>query len=144
MIGRSEILQMIPHAGAMCLLDEVRDWDENFLSAVSRRYSAPDNPLRRADGTLGMASGIEIAAQAMAVHGRLTAGETGTTRRGFLVGLRDVRFGTPLLDAAGSKMLVEVERLMGDARGASYQFTLSVAGSKILFGRATVLFEVAP
>jgi predicted hotdog family 3-hydroxylacyl-ACP dehydratase len=141
MIGRAKILQMIPHAGAMCLLDEVRDWDGNFLSAVSRRYSAPDNPLRRADGILGMASGIEIAAQAMAVHGRLISVPDGKPRRGFLVGLRDVRFGAPLLEAAGSKMLVEVERLMGDAQGASYRFALVVADTELLSGRATVLFE---
>jgi predicted hotdog family 3-hydroxylacyl-ACP dehydratase len=143
MIGRRQILGMIPHAGAMCLLDAVLDWDADSIRCVSQRFSAPDNPLRRADGGLGTAAGIELAAQAMAVHGRLIAGDEGPPQRGFLVGLRDVRFLAPLLDAAWGEMVVEVQRLMGDATGASYQFALSVEGAKILSGRATVLFEGA-
>jgi predicted hotdog family 3-hydroxylacyl-ACP dehydratase len=141
MIGRRQILGMIPHAGAMCLLDAVLDWDADSIRCVSQRFFALDNPLRRADGSLGTATGIELAAQAMAVHGRLIANVDGPPQRGFLVGLRDVRFLTPLLDAAGDEMEVEVQRLMGDATGASYQFALSVRGAECLSGRATVLFE---
>ncbi len=139
-IGHEQIQGMIPHSGAMCLLDEVLDWDAAAVRCVSRRYRLPGNPLRRADGTLGTACGVEIAAQAMAVHGRLTAPEGGEPVPGYLVALRDVRLAAPLLDEAGEELLVEVRLLMGDGKGATYEFALSAEGAPWLAGRATVLF----
>ena len=49
------------------------DWNAERISCVSRSHRAADNPLR-AGGRLGIACGIEYAAQAMAVHGALIAG----------------------------------------------------------------------
>jgi predicted hotdog family 3-hydroxylacyl-ACP dehydratase len=141
MIGREEILNMIPHAGAMCLLDEVLNWDAVSVRCLSRRYRNQDNPMRRANGILGAACGIEIAAQTMAVHGRLTAGQSGTPVRGYLVSLRDVKLRTARLDAAEGDLLADAERLMGDANGATYNFRLTAQGVEFLSGRATVLFE---
>ncbi len=140
-ITRERILQMIPHAGSMCLLDSVLDWNEKTLRCLSRRYRSQDNPMRRADGTLGTACGIEIAAQAMAVHGRLIAGDEAPPSAGYLVGLRGVVLNTPRLDGSEDDMLVQAERLMGDAQGASYRFTLSIKGFELLSGRATVLLD---
>lgn len=139
-ILREQILGMIPHAGAMCLLDEVLDWDAASVRCLSRCYCAADNPLRRADGTLGTACGIEIAAQAMAVHGRLTAPEGGAPVPGYLVSLRDVRLAAPLLDDAAGPLLIEARLLMGDGAGASYEFAVTCQGAPWLSGRATVLF----
>ena len=60
----------IPHQGRMCLLDEVRAWDQAGVECASRTHRAPDHPLR-AHGRLGSACLLEYAAQAMAVHGAL-------------------------------------------------------------------------
>lgn len=132
---------MIPHGNSICLLDEVQDWDAARICCISHRFSAPDNPLRRADGTLGTACGIEIASQAMAVHGRLTAPLQGAPAPGFLVSLRDVRLASPRLEAG--PLLIEAMRLMGDASGASYGFTIMAEGAELLSGRATVMFGAA-
>src|SRR5271165_7502246 len=123
-ISRERILALIPHGGAMCLLDEVLDWDADSVRCLSRCYRNQDNPMRRADGTLGAACGIEIAAQAMAVHGRLTADEAGPPVPGYLVSLRDVRLARAQLDAAGP-LIISATRLIGDSRGASYRFTVT-------------------
>jgi predicted hotdog family 3-hydroxylacyl-ACP dehydratase len=139
-IGPEMIEAMIPHAGAMCLLDEVRRWDADFIVCVSRRFGGGGNPMRRADRTLGAACLIEIAAQVMAVHGRLTAGADGAPVRGYLASLRDVRLAA--LVGAG-ELVIEVELLMGDVGGASYRFAVSGAGVELASGRATVLFEGA-
>jgi predicted hotdog family 3-hydroxylacyl-ACP dehydratase len=140
-IERDEILTMIPHAGAMCLLDAVLDWNEHSVRCLSRRYRQQDNPLRRADGVLGAACGIEIAAQAMAVQGRLASGADGRpSGGGYLASLRDVRLHVSRLEAVDGDLIIEAERLMGDARGASYRFTLTAKGIELLSGRATVLF----
>jgi predicted hotdog family 3-hydroxylacyl-ACP dehydratase len=137
-ISRTEILAMIPHGESICLLDEVQDWDADWLRCRSQRFLAADNPLRRADGSLGAACGIEIAAQAMAVHGRLTAPQQSAPVPGFLVSVRDVHLAHPWL--ATGPLLIEARRLMGDGRGASYSFTLTAMGTDLLRGRATVMF----
>ena len=143
LIEREEILTMIPHAGSMCLLDAVLAWDEVAVRCLSRRYRDRDNPLRRADGVLGAACGIELAAQAMAVHGRLIAAETGPPPRGYLASLRDVKLRTGRLDPVEGDLTVDATRLMGDAQGAAYRFVLTVRGTELLSGQATVLFAGA-
>jgi predicted hotdog family 3-hydroxylacyl-ACP dehydratase len=139
LIERDQILTMIPHAGAMCLLDAVLAWDDVSVRCLSHRYRDGDNPLRRANGVLGAACGIEIAAQAMAVHGRLISGETGQASRGYLASLRDVKLRTLRLDAVDADLAVDATRLMGDGQGATYRFVLTVQGTELLSGRATVL-----
>ena len=37
-LTRAKIAGLIPHAGAMCLLDGVVQWDANRISCVSRSY----------------------------------------------------------------------------------------------------------
>ena len=140
-IGREIILGLIPHAGAMCLLDAVEHWDEAGIICRSARYAAADNPMRRADGSLGSACGIEIASQAMAVHGRLCAAAEGAPRPGFLVSLRDVRLRAPSFPTNAGPLSVSAQRLLGDERGASYAFTVMAGEDEWLSGRATVLFE---
>ena len=144
-ICREQILTLIPHGGTMCLLDEVLAWDEASVRCLSHRFRDQKNPMRRADGKLGTACGIEIAAQAMAVHGRLTAQgmqEADTPVSGYLVSLRDVRLATICLDTATGPIIVDATRLAGDAHGASYSFTVTDQQTVLLSGRATVLLRV--
>lgn len=146
LIDRASIAAMIPHAGAMCLLDGVLAWDETSIRCISHRAAASDNPLRRPDGTLGAACGIEIAAQAMAVHGRLLAApakDAHPPARGYLASLRDIRLAAATLDGAPGPLIVEATRLMGDGAGATYRFAVSREDVLLLEGRATVLFEAA-
>lgn len=138
-MDRKKLSAMIPHAGAMCLLDGVLSWDAGSIHCVSRRFRDRDNPLRRRDGSLGAVCGIEIAAQAMALHGGLIAGAGGKAAQGYLASLRDVRLGSGTLDAGVGDLMIMAVRLMGDERGASYGFSLSCGGVERLNGRATVL-----
>ena len=142
-IDRARIATIIPHAGTMCLLDGVLRWDEVSLRCVSRRFRDPDNPLRRADGTLGSASGIEIAAQAMAVHGSLVAGKDGRPARAYLASLRDVWLRTQALDVVSGELIVDAERLAENADGANYRFAVAGGGVELIRGRATVRFAAA-
>ena len=141
MLERDRILGLIPHAGAMCLLDGVESWDEAGIICTSARYAAADNPMRRADGSLGAACGIEIASQAMALHGRLTAAGEGPPRPGFLVSLRDARLRAGMMQPDAGPLTITARQILGDARGASYAFAISAGGEEWVSGRATVLFE---
>lgn len=142
LMDRRQIATMIPHAGTMCLLDAVLSWNAVSVRCLSRRCGNADNPLRRADGGLGAVCGIEIAAQAMAVHGRLVAGGSNPPAHGYLASVRDVRLRVSRLDDIAGDIIIDAEHLMGDAQSAAYQFTLSSDSIELVSGRATVLFGV--
>ncbi len=141
LLDRAAILRLIPHAGAMCLLDSAQGWDDAEITCLSTRYAQPDNPLRRADGTLGASCLIEIASQAMALHGRLRGADNAPPRPGFLISLRDVTLHAATLDATLGALTITARQLLGDARGASYEFNISARGKALAEGRAMVLFE---
>jgi len=143
MIGRDEIATLIPHAGTMCLLDEILRWDETSIRCRSARHRALDNPMRHA-GRLGVLCGIEFAAQAMAAHGRLAGGVGRRPQAGYLASLRDVKCRADRLDMLAGDLLIDAERLMGDAQQVIYQFSLSADGAELLSGRAAVVLDVLP
>ena len=144
-IGKERIAELIPHAGAMCLLDEVSSWDATHVSASSRRHRDPKNPLRTAGG-LATLSAIEYAAQAMAVHGALAGAVTGSiTRRpraGYLVSLRKVVCAAPRLDDFEGDLFVEAEQMMADGASVMYAFSLRIGETEVLSGNATVMLDI--
>ena len=131
---------MIPHAGAMCLLDGVIRWDSANIRCVSRTHADAGNPMR-ADGKLAAVCGIEYAAQAMAIHGGLAGGVKARPKAGFLVSLRDVSCLVPRLDDLPGELVVDAEKLMGDDGRVTYQFRLWVGEIEVLSGRATVVLD---
>ena len=140
MLDHAWIAAHIPHQGSMCLLDAVLDWSENAISCRAISHRDPANPLR-ADGRLGAANGIEYAAQAMAIHGALLAGEDGPPRQGYLTSVRGVTLHVTRLDDLPEALTVQAERLSGDAQNILYQFSLSHAGRCLLEGRAAVVLD---
>jgi len=140
-LNRGWIESHIPHRGRMCLLDEVLDWETDRIRCASRGHDTPDHPLR-AHGRLGIACGIEIAAQTMAVHGALSGGGTGhQPRMGLLAGVRSVHMYAARLDDVRADLICEATRVAGDAGTALYEFELSSAGSILIRGRATVVLD---
>lgn len=139
-LTHAEIATLIPHAGAMCLLDSVESFDATTITCLSNRYSTPENPLRRPDGRLGALTGIELAGQAAALHGALTAPAAAKPRSGYLASLRDIHLSSAFLEANQSPLTITADLLMGDPSGATYNFSLSTSAAKILTGRFTILF----
>lgn len=124
----------------MCLLDRVVTWNESSIQCTASSHRRSDNPLREG-GRLGVAAGIEYAAQAMAVHGGLLTGQGQPPRQGYLASVRGVRFHTLRLDNQGADLQIEAERVSGDARQVLYRFTVSAAGQALLDGRAAVILD---
>jgi predicted hotdog family 3-hydroxylacyl-ACP dehydratase len=168
-LNRAWIESRIPHRGRMCLLDEVIAWSDARVSCRSSTHREADNPLR-AYGRLGVACGIEYAAQAMAVHGALVAASSaadrgapltgtpaaawaapgspaaawaapGTPAAGFLAAVRDVRFHSLRLDDVPGDLICDAARMAGDATTALYEFELRSEAALLLRGRATVVFD---
>ncbi|MDP9012936.1 MAG: hydroxymyristoyl-ACP dehydratase [Pseudomonadota bacterium] len=150
-LDRPWIESCIPHHGSMCLLDEVVGWDAERITCSSSSHRSADNPLR-ARGRLGIACGIEYAAQAMAVHGALLAGvleasrntappALGSPAAGFLAGVRDVRFHVSRLDDVQGVLICDAVRIAGDRATALYEFELRCAAMRLLRGRAAVVLD---
>ncbi len=139
-LDKSEIAALIPHAGAMVLLDEVRYFDETTIVCAASSHRDPSNPLA-ADGRLDTVRGVEYAAQAMAIHGGLTAIEGKRPEAGYLASLRDVVCHTARLDPIAGDLEITATKLGGDPAGALYAFTLCAGQEIVLEGRAAVVLE---
>ena len=137
LIGKAEIAALIPHAGAMCLVDEVLDWNAGRIRCLARSHRDPANPMR-AGGELPALCGIEYAAQAMALHGRLTV-QSATAKAGYLASVRDLDCRVGRLDDLQHDLVIDAERLMGDDERVVYSFSLSADGALLLEGRAAVI-----
>ena len=124
----------------MCLLNAVVDWSETAISCSAISHLDPANPLRAAD-RLGTATGVEYAAQAMAVHGSLLAQAGDQPRQGYLTSVRSVQLHVARLDDLPGELSVQAERLSGDDNHILYQFSLSHAGRCLLEGRAAVVLD---
>jgi len=141
-LDRRWIAAHIPHQGDMCLLDAVMDWSDAAIVCRAMSHTDPANPLR-AEGRLGAAAGIEYAAQAMAVHGALIAGDDAEPRQGYLTSVRSVALHVARLDDLPGALDVRAERLSGDGNHILYQFRLEHAGRCLLEGRAAVVLDAA-
>ena len=139
-IDKNTIATLIPHAGAMCLLDEVTRWDDSSVSARSRTHLDASNPLR-VQGGVSTWCAIEYAVQAMAVHGALVGAVEGKPRSGYLVSLRNVECLAPRVDDLEGDLVVEAQQLMGDADRVMYTFMLRVGDREVLKGNATVILD---
>ena len=140
LVTRAQIAGLIPHSGAMCLLDGVVEWDASRIRCMSRSHRAADNPLRTGGG-LPAVCGVEYAAQAMAVHGSL-AGKVGARpRAGYLASLRDVVCRRDRLDDLEGDLVVEAEHVAGDGAQVIYRFRLRVGEVEVLSGQALVVLD---
>ena len=141
-LDRDWLLAHIPHQGSMCLLDQVDAWGSERIRCTASSHRAADNPLR-AHGRLGVACGIEYAAQAMAAHGGLLAATDTSPRAGYLASVRGVEWHVPRLDDLAADLSVEAERLSGDDNTVLYGFSVSAGERVLLSGRAIVVLDAA-
>ena len=146
-LDHAGIEALIPHRGAMCLLDRMTAWDATRIECVAVNHRDPHHPLRSASGLLASAA-IEYAAQAMAVHGALAATAAGDLGApGFLASARDVRLARWRLDdlpsADRDELVVVAERQAADAARILYAFTVRHDGRELASGRIAVVLGAA-
>jgi predicted hotdog family 3-hydroxylacyl-ACP dehydratase len=138
-IGRDEILALVPHQGAMCLWDEVVGWDAQSVRLRAHNHRDPAHPLRR-DGRLHALHLCEYGAQAMAVHGGLLARGRGTrAAAGLLVALRGVVLQVARIDDLPGALECEAQALVVADTGQQYAFRITHAGALLAEGRAAVM-----
>jgi predicted hotdog family 3-hydroxylacyl-ACP dehydratase len=130
---------MIPHQGAMCLLDQAESWSAGDIVCRARLDGLSANPLRRA-GRLSTLCGCEYAFQAAALHGALLAGGI-SQQPGYLAGLRVSLIAVPYLDDPGLGAFLRVRAVLeaADPAGMIYGFSIAgEGGGPVLEGRFTI------
>jgi predicted hotdog family 3-hydroxylacyl-ACP dehydratase len=132
---------LIPHRGAMCLLDAVVDWNDDQIRATSTSHRRADNPLR-SDGMLRSVHLCEYAAQAMAAHGGLLAQREGNVAApGFLVSLRAVKLHVARIDDLIHALEIHAEKLLDGGSSWQYAFRVEHDGVLLAEGRAAVMMQ---
>ena len=143
MIGRAQILSLIPHQGAMCLWDEVVEWDASRIRLRARNHRDPAHPLRSGD-RLHAVHLCEYGAPAIGVHGGLRAagaGAGGSARPGVLVALRGVALHVERFDDLPGAIECEAHPLAEGADSQQYAFRITHDGEPIAEGRAAVMLQ---
>lgn len=133
-MNHDDICARLPHAGRMCLLDRLESFDAESIYCRARSHRDVDNPLR-AHGRLHAVTGVEYAAQAMALHGSLTAGPDVAPAMGYLASVRDLQLDTDDLSAVSEDLDIRARRLSGDAGGFIYEFDIHAGARRLLAGR---------
>jgi predicted hotdog family 3-hydroxylacyl-ACP dehydratase len=141
MIGRDDILALIPHQGAMCLWDEVIEWDAQRIRLRAGNHRNVAHPLR-SGGMLRAIHLCEYGAQAMAVHGGLRARASGSVAKpGLLVALRGVQLHVARIDDLPGALECEAEVLVEAEASQQYGFRIHHAGTLLAEGRAAVMLQ---
>lgn len=142
MLGREDILQLVPHQGSMCLWDEVLTWSDIAIELRAFNHRDPAHPLR-CDGQLRAIHLCEYGAQAMAVHGGLRGRQRGAAVvPGVLVALRDVQLHVPRIDDLSGPLVASAQVLAEADTSQQYAFRIQCDGRLLAEGRAAVMLRL--
>lgn len=143
-LDKARFQQLIPHDGAMCLLDAVTAWDDFSIVCVTNSHRDPANPLRR-EGRLAAVHAFEYGAQAAAVHGGLCAESSGQAAPpGYLAAVREARWYVAELDAVAAPLDITARQLLGDIGHCIYAIQVSAAGQILAEARITIVPRGGP
>lgn len=140
-LDHDAICRLLPHAGAMCLLDTVEHCSDAAIHCRAESHRDPANPLRGEAGLHALAA-LEYGAQGMAVHGALLAG-AGPARAGYLAAVRDLHLQTRRLDSLDAPLDIHAERILSDRDSSIYDLRVSAGEQPVLSARATVILQPA-
>lgn len=132
-----DIEHVIPHRGAMRLVDRLLEWDEH--RAVVEVVAPGNGPFDCVDGGVPAWIGIEYMAQAIAAWSGCTAREAGRApAMGFLLGTRRYESSLPAF-AADAPLRVEARcELMGDNGLGSFACAIFAGGERVASANISV------
>jgi predicted hotdog family 3-hydroxylacyl-ACP dehydratase len=137
-LNQNNIEALIPHSGAMSLLNKVLKWDEEHIICLANSHRDKHNPLRK-ENILSAVCGVEYAAQAMAVHGALARQDRSETPRpGYLASIKHLDLLVSRLDNIESDLTIDAEMLLKDKEFLIYQFRVFSECQDLLSGRAII------
>lgn len=142
MLSAQALCELMPHTGAMCLIQELISWDQEKIVCRSHSHLCADNPLRNHD-RLSAIHAVEYGAQAIGLHGGLLTKATGEPpRSGLLVSMRGVKLHREHLDDCDDALTIKAHRLLADNHNLLYAFDLSLNHQPVAEGRAAIITHV--
>ncbi|MGZ8393478.1 MAG: hypothetical protein ACXW34_06615 [Nitrospira sp.] len=136
-----DISPLIPHRGAMCLLDSIESWAEDHIVCRATSHRRPDNPLRDDSGLRALCS-IEYAAQAIAAHAALLREPSGRSLvSGVLASARDVTVMLSHLDDLLGPLTIRATLLLTHEEGSIYDVMMTGDGRTVMTGRLSVMMS---
>ncbi|MEP7150947.1 MAG: hypothetical protein ABI856_04490 [Nitrospira sp.] len=136
-----DISRLIPHGGAMCLLDSIESWTEDHIVCRATSHRRPDNPLRDDSGLRALCS-IEYAAQAIAAHAALLrAPSGGSLLSGVLASARDVTTTLSHLDDLPGPLTIRATLVLTHEEGSIYDVMMTGDGRTLMTGRLSVMMS---
>jgi predicted hotdog family 3-hydroxylacyl-ACP dehydratase len=153
-IENSELRTMLPHAGAMCLLERVVRCNATEIECVAISHRQSNNPLRF-NNELPAHVGVEYCAQAIAIHGYVTSFVTkassavqssaavaqASPRHGYLAVILNTHWHIARLDECHDVLQVIATKQTTLQQGVSYSFAIKHQGHEVLTGQAIVALE---
>ena len=140
-LDHQQIRKLLPHNGAMCLIDSVQRWDRRSIECWAFSHRLADNPLRHRN-VLPSHAAIEYGAQAAGIHGGL-ADHGGVARRGYLAVLSSIEWQLATLDGCPAPLRIFAERQVTGVIGTMYRFSVCAAGSDaaLVEGQIVIAFD---
>lgn len=129
---------LIPHSGAMSLLNKVVDWNEEYIECRATSHHSENNPLR-SHHQLSAVHGIEYANQAIALHSRLLNALQPLSKQGVLASLKNVTIKQTRLDTLENELSISAFRLLTSHQGMMYRFAIVAGEIDVMDGSITVM-----
>lgn len=134
-----QVTDLVPHQGAMCLLDCVEHWSEDRIVCRATTHRKPDHPLRDPLGLRGTCA-IEYGAQAIAAHAGLAGASRGSRPSvGYLASIRDVAVSVTRLDDIDAPLRICADVLLRTETGQVYDVAVTAGERGIFTGRIAII-----
>jgi len=142
MIDVHRLYDRLPHSGAMCLVDEVVEWDRDSVRCRASSHRQVDNPLRVGD-ELPAICALEYAAQAFALHGLLVADKfdekAPDSSRAFLALVHSLDLHVERLDDCDSDLTIAGRVVFRQSGSVVYRFEARDATRLLVNGQVGLM-----
>ena len=145
MLEKHQIEALLPHQGAMFLLERAINYDRDQITCSTRSHLNPDNPLRHAD-CLPAHVAIEYAAQAAGIHGGLLNRDLfpdAPAQMGYLAVISNAQWHVPRLDDLSEELIIHARRTAVTPGGRAYQVRIEHRGDVIMSANLIIALEVS-
>jgi predicted hotdog family 3-hydroxylacyl-ACP dehydratase len=143
MLEKHQIEGLLPHQGAMFLLERVTAYDRDKIVCTTRSHVSPTNPLRH-DEQLPAHVAIEYAAQAAGIHGGLLNRDLfpdAPAQMGYLAVISNAEWKVERLDDLSEKLIIHALRTAVTPGGRAYRVRIEHAGTTIMNGDLVIALE---
>jgi predicted hotdog family 3-hydroxylacyl-ACP dehydratase len=138
-----DLVDLVPHQGAMCLLDCVENWSGDHIVCRATSHHRPDHPLRDRSGLRGSCA-IEYGAQAIAAHAGLVGRSADSKAAiGFLAAARNIVVAIARLDEIEEPLTIRADVVLRGGTGHVYEIAVAAGAQVVLTGRLSIIVPPA-